>query len=112
MHSFENAFNGVWCLLATQAHARLHLLASFVVISLVTFLKINANDWILLILAMSVVWVTEAINTAIELTVDLISPAYHPLAGKVKDVAAGAVLLASMFALVVGLIIFGSKLIC
>ncbi len=48
---------------------------------------------------------------AIELTVDVASPGYHPLAGKAKDVAAGAVLLASVFALVIGLIIFGGKLL-
>ena len=59
---------------------------------------------------MCVVWVAETINTAIELTVDVASPGYHPLAGKAKDVAAGAVLLASVFALVIGLIILGGKL--
>lgn len=109
IHSFACAIDGVLYLFATQAHAWLHLFGSLVVIALGIYLKVDANDWIALIFAMCIVWVCEAFNTAIELTVDLFSPMYHPLAGKAKDVAAGAVLLASFFALIVGLIVFSSK---
>lgn len=111
VQSFACAINGVAYLLTTQAHAGLHLLASFVVVALGVFLNVSLNEWAMLAVVMCVVWVAEAINTAIELTVDLTSPGYHPLAGNAKDVAAGAVLIASVFALVVGLIVFGSKFV-
>ena len=59
---------------------------------------------------MAGVWAAELVNTAIEALTDLASPAYHPLAGKAKDVAAGAVLLAALGALMVGVLVFGPKL--
>jgi diacylglycerol kinase len=62
------------------------------------------------LLAIALVWTTEAINTAIEKIVDFISPDFHPKAGEIKDLAAGAVLIASLFALITGLIIFVPKL--
>lgn len=101
--------NGVWVLLSTQAHARIHLLATLVVVAAGVYFEVPRTDWALLALAMAAVWVAEAVNTAIELTVDLCSPSYHPLAGKAKDVAAGAVLLACMFAVVVGVLVFADK---
>jgi hypothetical protein len=55
------------------------------------------------------VWAAETFNTALEKLVDLVSPEYHPLAGKVKDIAAGAVLIVSLMSVVVGGIIFGSR---
>ena len=60
---------------------------------------------------MALVWITEAINTALEKLVDLVSPDHHPLAGQVKDLAAGAVLLAAGFAVLVGLLVLGPYLV-
>jgi diacylglycerol kinase (ATP) len=57
------------------------------------------------------VWTAEGVNTAIEAVVDLASPDMHPLAGKAKDVAAGAVLLAALAAVVVGLLVFGPRVL-
>ena len=59
--------------------------------------------------AVGTVWSAELMNTAVEAVVNLVSPDYHPLAGKAKDVAAAAVLLAALAALVVGLLIFGPR---
>lgn len=56
--------------------------------------------------AMALVWVAEALNTALEYWTDLASPNYHPLAGKAKDMAAAAVLLASIFAVLIGVLVF------
>jgi len=60
---------------------------------------------------MMAVWTAEALNTAIELVVDLASPDVHPLAGRVKDVAAGAVLIAACGALVVGILVFAPHVV-
>jgi diacylglycerol kinase (ATP) len=65
----------------------------------------------LVALAVGTVWTAELANTAIEALTDLVSPEYHPLAGKAKDVAAGAVLMAAVAALVVGLLIFGPRVL-
>ena len=97
-------------LLNTQAHARIHLAATLGVLVLGVWLDVSRSDWLALVLAIALVWVSEAINTAIEAVVDLASPALHPLAGKAKDVAAGAVLLASMAASIIGLLVFAKYL--
>jgi diacylglycerol kinase len=60
---------------------------------------------------MMAVGITEALNTAIECLTDLVSPEFHPLAGKVKDISAGAVLIAAIGAAVVGAVIFVPKVI-
>jgi diacylglycerol kinase (ATP) len=69
-------------------------------------LQINNLEWAMIILAAGFVFSTEAFNTAIEIDIDLTSPGYHPYARDVKDVAAGAVLLAAITASVIGLLIF------
>jgi len=68
-------------------------------------------EWIVVVLCVAVVLSLEAMNTAIEHLTDLVSPGFHPLAGKTKDVAAAAVLLAAMGAVVVGLLIFLPKIL-
>ena len=108
--AFADAGRGVVILLNTQAHARIHLAATLGVLVFGVWLDVSRADWLALVLAMALVWVSEAINTAIEAVVDLASPALHPLAGKAKDVAAGAVLLASLAALVIGVLVFAKYL--
>jgi diacylglycerol kinase (ATP) len=75
------------------------------------YCEVSRADWLALVLAMAMVWVAEALNTGIEWVVDLASPEHHPLAGKAKDVAAAGVLLASMAAVVVGLLVFVPRLL-
>lgn len=108
--SFRHAARGVRILVATQPHARIHLVAAVTVALAAWLLDASALEWCTLLLAIALVWVSEAINTAIEFTVDLASPEHHPLAGKAKDVAAGAVLLAACLAAVIGAAIFLPKL--
>ena len=81
------------------------------VIGLGVYCRITRLEWALLALAVAGVWTAELLNTAIEALTDLVSPAWHPLAGKAKDVAAGAVLLAALGALVVGALVFGPYLL-
>lgn len=75
------------------------------------FFQISNIEWVALVIVIAIVFVAEAINTAIEIDIDLTSPEYHPFARDTKDVAAGAVLLAIMFASIVGAIIFIPKII-
>jgi diacylglycerol kinase len=107
--SFRYAFQGIATLFRTQAHAKIHLLATVVVIGAGVGVGLDAGEWALIALAISMVWVAEALNTAIELVVDLASPEQHPLAGKAKDVAAGAVLLASFGAVAIAAFVFWPK---
>lgn len=107
LRSFGYAFKGIAVFLATQPNAWVHLTATVAVVALGFGFGITSGEWVALILAMGMVWAAEAMNTAIEWLTDLVSPDYHPLAGKVKDVAAGAVLLAAIAAAIVGLLVLG-----
>ncbi len=93
-------------LLRNQPHARFHALATALVIVAGLVAKLSRTEWCLLILSITLVWVAEALNTAVEYVTDLASPEIHPLAKKAKDVAAGAVLCAALGAAGLGLIIF------
>ncbi|QIF00436.1 diacylglycerol kinase family protein [Roseimicrobium sp. ORNL1] len=104
--AFRCAFVGLADLLKSQPHARWHLLASVGVVGLGLVVGLGRGDWLALILAMALVWVAEAVNTAIELACDAITLERHPLIGRAKDMAAAAVLLAAGFAMVVAAIVF------
>ncbi|MEA5428066.1 diacylglycerol kinase family protein [Arcicella lustrica] len=104
------AIKGIRSMVISENNARIHLLASIVVISTGIYVELSAQEWLWIALAIALVWILEAINTAIEALVDLVSPDFHPLAGKAKDIAAAAVLIASIFAVIVGIIIFFPKL--
>ena len=81
-----------------------------VVIVLGVWLALSARDWAVLALAIALVWMAEILNTSIEAVVDLASPVHHPLAKVGKDVGAAAVLIASLIAILVGLLILGPPL--
>lgn len=104
--SFGFAFKGIFLLFTTQIHARFHLLATLSVVFFGFFFKISRPDWCILALTCTAVIGAEAFNTAIETIVDLVSPAHHELAGRAKDLAAGAVLVMAIGALIIGIIIF------
>lgn len=108
--SFRYAANGVRLVVVTQAHARLHVVAASGVVFVAWALSVSPLEWCVLLLAIALVWVSEAINTALEFAVDLASPGFHPVAGKAKDVAAGAVLVAACLAAAIGGIVFFPKL--
>ena len=92
-------------------NAQIHALAAAVITALGLYLELHPLEWCIIIVCMAIVLLAEAINTALELLVDLVSPDYHPLAGKVKDVAAGAVLLSVLLCGVVWGIIYLPKLV-
>ncbi|MEQ9411150.1 MAG: diacylglycerol kinase family protein [Fuerstiella sp.] len=108
--SFRFAFRGIAVLFRGEIHAWFHLVATIAVLVAAIAFSVTAAEAGLLILACGLVWTAEAVNTAVELTVDLISPDYHDLAGRAKDVAAGAVLLASLTAACIGVLVFAPRL--
>ncbi len=106
LQPFLCAFTGIAHLFKTQTHARWHALATVVVVVTGYFCKIQRFEWLALLLAMAIVWTAEACNTAIELACDAITREKHPLIGHAKDVAAGAVLLAALFAALIAVVVF------
>jgi len=84
----------------------LHVLASVLVFVMAFWFEVTRTEWCLLVFCVGLVWMAEIFNTAIETLTNLVSPEFHPLAGKTKDLAAGAVLMASITAAVIGLIVF------
>lgn len=107
LRSFGHAFRGLTVLVQTQHNARIHAVAAILVFAAGALLRISPIEWLLITLAVVCVWTTEALNTSIEFLVDLVSPDLHPLAAKAKDVAAGAVLVAAIGSLIVGVLVFG-----
>ena len=104
--SFGYAFQGIGNFIRKEPNAWIHCTAVVVVTSLGLYYGISATEWCIVILCFGLVLMAEAFNTAIERLVDLVSPDFHPLAGTIKDVAAGAVLLGAIAAAIVGCIIF------
>ncbi len=102
LESVNCAIEGVLWVAKTQRHMRIHLLAAVGVLALALLFRISAVEFILLALAVTFVLFAEMFNTAIEVLVDLASPEFHPLARRAKDVAAGAVLVASIGAVIIG----------
>ena len=106
IRSFGFAFKGIGQLVATQPNAQIHLVATIVVVGMGFWCEVSRGEWCILLLCMALVWAAEAFNTALENLTDLVSPDYHPLAGKAKDVAAAAVLISAIFAATIAAIIF------
>jgi rRNA maturation RNase YbeY len=104
--AFRAAFAGLWSLLRTERNMYIHLAIVVVVITAGAVLGLALWEWAALVLATALVLVTETLNTAVEALVDMVNPEKRPLAGRVKDLAAAAVLLAAFFAVVLGGVVF------
>ena len=111
LDSFKYAFKGVGELFRSQPNAKIHLVFAFLAILAGFYFQISLCEWCIIILCICAVLTAEALNTALEYLTDLVSPEYHVLAGKAKDVAAAAVLFTAIAALICGLIIFIPKII-
>ena len=97
---------GIKIFFQTQHNAWIHILATVIVIIVGNVVGLSTAEWCWISLAIALVFITEMLNTAIEFLTDLVSPEYHPLAKKTKDVAAGAVLVSAIFAVVIGIYVF------
>jgi len=109
--SLAHAWLGVVVVVRSQPNARIHLAATVAVVAAGFAFGVSRLEWGLLVLAMAAVGSAEGLNTAVEILADVVSPAPHPAVRRAKDVAAGAVLLAAAGALVVGVLVFGPRLV-
>jgi diacylglycerol kinase len=108
---FRCAIAGISTLVGTEVNAKIHLTATVAVLVSGFWLDVSASDWCWLVVAVTLVWTAEALNTAVELLGDATSGgAHHTLVGKAKDVAAAGVLVSAMGAAVIGVIILWPRL--
>ena len=110
-HSFQNAFAGLLYPLCCLKNAWIHAVFTFMVLILGLWLQLSSQDWVVIILAIVLVWMAEFLNTALEAVVDLASPEEHALAKVSKDVGAAAVLIAALSSVIIGLLILGPPLL-
>ena len=103
--SFRYAFEGLHTLVSEQHNARVHLLATVLMFGLAVFLRLPAGDCLWLVLAVVLVWITEAFNSALEYLANAAVPEQDPLIKKAKDVAAAAVLIAALAAVLIAAVI-------
>ena len=104
------ALRGVREAVRHERNLRTHFVVSIGVILLAAWLNVSRLEWAVLILCMGNVVAVELLNTAVETVVDLVSPEHHFLAGKAKDIAAGAVLTLTIMSIILGLMILGPPL--
>jgi undecaprenol kinase len=110
--SFFHAFHGLWVGLKEQRNVRIHLSVACLVLIMAVLFKVDLQDWVSLIVAMGFVLCAEFINTALEYLVDISADGeYHSSARAAKDTAAAAVLIASLVATIIGVIVFGPRLL-
>jgi diacylglycerol kinase (ATP) len=104
--SFRHAFRGIWTLIRTQHNAWIHVAATGCAIALGFYVGLGAMEWCVIVVAIALVWVTEAVNTAIEFLADEVTLDRREGIGRAKDVGAAAVLLAAMASVVLGALVF------
>lgn len=108
--NFRYAWKGLRQAISEERNLQVQLVAALVVIVAGFYFSVTAGEWCILILCIGMVLGFELLNTALENLVDLVQPERHPLAGKVKDIAAASVLIVSITSLIISLIIFWKHL--
>lgn len=111
VQSFKYAFTGISRVTAKDVNFRIHLAAAAAAVLLGFWLGISREEWLAVLLCIGLVTAAEAFNSALERTVNFISPGHHVQAGEIKDIAAGAVLLAACAAAAAGGLIFIPKIL-
>lgn len=106
LRSFKNAFKGIASAFTTEIHMRFHFVVAFFVLLFAYICELTTPEWAILIITIGSVFAAELINTAIEQVCDLYSTEPNPLIGKIKDIAAGAVLVAAIAAIGVAVFVF------
>lgn len=109
--SFRFAINGLLSLFKREHNSRIHLLATAVVIALGFLLKLDRYEWVLILLAIGIVFLTELLNSSIESLADRIDPEQNEFIMRAKDYGAAAVLIAAIIAIAAGCLIFLPKLL-
>jgi diacylglycerol kinase len=111
LRSFRYAIGGISYCVRTQRNLRIHAGIAALVVVVGVWVGLSALEWAVLVLTMSVVLVAEMVNTALETLADALYPSHHPLIGASKDALAGAVLVAAVGAVVIGLLVLGPRLL-
>jgi diacylglycerol kinase len=106
LRSFGYALVGLAFMLRTQGNAKVHLVATLVVAGAGLWFRLDRGEWLWLVAALALVWMSEATNTAIEHLCDVVSPGHRESVRRAKDVAAGSVLVAAVAAAAVGVAVF------
>lgn len=109
--SFDYAIQGIKLVVRTEANMKIHIGVAIFVVVLGFLFRISHVEWLACVLCIGLVFSAEIMNTAIETLVDMISPEKNAIAGKIKDMAAGSVLIAALMSIVVGVIIFIPKIL-
>lgn len=109
--SFGYAFQGIFHTIRTERNIKIHCVIAVLVTIFGIWLQISRTEWMICFILFGLILALELVNTAIEATVDLCTEERRPLAKKAKDAAAGAVLIAAIFAAVIGLMIFVPRLL-
>ena len=104
--SFYYAWNGFRKAATEERNIRVQLVVAILVIAAGFYFRITAGEWCILLLCIALVIGFELLNMALENLTDLIKPEHHPIAGKIKDIGASAVLFVSIASTIIGLIIF------
>ena len=110
LESFNYAVEGVIHVLRTQRNLRIHFAVAFIVLVVALVINVTKADLIALLISITFVLIAEMLNSAIEAAIDIATTSFDPNAKIAKDIAAGAVLIASANAVVVGYIVFAGKL--
>lgn len=108
--SANHAWRGMGILLKTTHNLWGHLFFAALAVYLGIILRVSTTEWLFVVLVIGLVIVTEALNTALEIDIDLTSPEEHPYARDTKDIASAAVLVSIFIAILVGLVIFIPKI--
>jgi diacylglycerol kinase (ATP) len=111
IRSVQHALRGVRHTLVSQHNAWIHAVATVAACALGLLLGLSKLEWCAVVLAIVGVWTAESLNTAFEFLCDVAAPEFHPLVERAKDVAAGAVLIAALGAVAIGLLVFGPPLL-
>lgn len=110
--SLEFAIQGIKTVFQEERNMRAHVVFGLMAILVAFLLGVSVLEWLWIFLAVFLVWIVEIINTVFENVVDMVTDFhFHPIGKKIKDMAAGAVLVTSVFAIIVGVIIFLPKII-
>lgn len=105
--SFNNALNGLKTCVVNEKNARFHLIATIIVLSVATLLRLSKIDWLFLFLSIILVWISELINSSFESLFDLLQPEIDPRVKIGKDLSAAAVLISALFSVIVGILTLG-----
>jgi diacylglycerol kinase len=110
LKSFKYAFAGIKHVIVHEHNARVHLAATILIVIAGLYFNLSTYEWIAIIFAITLVWITEMLNTIIEMFVNHLWPSYNPLAGRIKDIAAAVVLVCAIMSVIIAAFIFLPKL--